>query len=91
MKELEEITPLPSNDDPSDILYSEIQEAIRILKGNKSPGSDRITAETLQVGEKRWALEIHKLCNKAWNGGIIPESWNKSIPVAIPKKGDLSK
>ena len=26
IKELEEITPLPSNDDPSDILYSEIQE-----------------------------------------------------------------
>ena len=88
IKELEEITPLRSNDDPSDILYSEIQEAIRILKRNKSPGSDRIIAETFQVGEERWALEIHKLCNKAWHGGIIPESLNKSILVAIPKKGD---
>lgn len=42
VKELEEITPI-NNEDPQDILYSEVQEAIRALKMNKSPGLDGIT------------------------------------------------
>lgn len=43
VKELEDIT--PSNDeDPQDILYAEVDRAIRSLKANKSPGSDGITA-----------------------------------------------
>ena len=33
---------------------------------------------------------MHKLCNKAWEEGTIPEEWGKSILVPIPKKGDLS-
>ena len=91
VKELERITSLSSNEDPSDILYREIQEAIPILKRNKSPGFDRITAEALQAGGERQPIEIHKLCSRAWNGGTIPESWNKSIRVPIPKKGDLKE
>ena len=91
VKELEEITPLPSHEDPPDILYSEIQEAIRTLKRNKSPGPDGIAAEALQAGGEQLAHAIHKLCNKAWNEGIIPEGWNKSTLVPIPKKGDLSE
>ena len=89
VKELEEITP-PSNEDPQDIQYAEVQKAIRSLKCNKSPGSDGITAEMLQAGWKQLARQIHKLCNKAWHEGTISEGWSKSIPVPIPKKGDLS-
>ncbi|CAF4444579.1 unnamed protein product, partial [Didymodactylos carnosus] len=78
VKELEEITPL-NNEDPQDILYCEVQEAIRALKRNKSPGSDGITSEMLQAGGEQLAHEIHKLCNKAWHEGTIPEEWGKSI------------
>jgi hypothetical protein len=90
VKELEEITPV-NNEDPQDILYSEVQEAIRTLKKNKSPGSDGITSEMLQAGGEQLAHEIHKLCNKAWDEGTIPGEWGKSILVPIPKKGDLSE
>jgi hypothetical protein len=90
VKELEEITSL-NNEDPQDILYSEVQEAIRALKKNKSPGSDGITSEMLQAGGEQLAHEIHKLCNKAWHEGTIPGEWGKSILVPIPKKGDLSE
>ena len=64
---------------------------MRILKINKSPRPDRITAEVLQAEGEQLAHEIHKLCNKAWNEGTVPEDWNKPIPVPIPKKGDLSE
>ena len=74
-KELEEITP-PNNDDSHDILYSEVEEAIKTRKRNKSPGSDGITAELLQA--------------VAWCEGAIPEQWGKSILVPISKKRDLS-
>ena len=88
-KELEEITP-PNNEESHDILYSEIEDAINTLKRNKSPGSDGITAELLQAGGEQLTRQIHKLCNKAWEEGTIPEEWGKSILVPIPKKGDLS-
>jgi hypothetical protein len=90
VKELEEITPL-NNDDPQDILYCEIREAIHTLKKNKSPGSDGITSEMLQAGGEQLAHEIHKLCNKAWHESTIPGEWGKSILVPIQKKGDLSE
>ena len=49
VEELEEITPF-IDEDPQDILYAEVQAAIGMLKKNKSPGSDGITAEMLQAG-----------------------------------------
>ncbi|CAM4876466.1 unnamed protein product [Rotaria socialis] len=89
VKELEDISP-PENEDPRDILYSEVKAAINSLKRNKSPGSDGVTAEMLQAGGEPLSRQIHKLCNKVWHEGTIPEEWGKSILVPIPKKGDLS-
>ena len=48
-KHLEMITPT-STEEPQNILYSEVEEAIHTLKRNKSPGSDEITAEIIQAG-----------------------------------------
>ncbi|CAF4955483.1 unnamed protein product [Rotaria socialis] len=78
-------------EDPQDILYSEVEEAIRTLKSNKSSGSDGTTAEMIQAGDEQLVHEIHKLCNKAWHERAIPEDWWKSILVPIPKKGDSSE
>lgn len=89
VKELEQITP-SSEDNPSGILYSEIEDAITKLKKNKSPGTDGITAEMLQAGGKALIHKIHELCNRAWNDETIPEQWGRSILVPIPKKGDIS-
>ncbi|CAF5052076.1 unnamed protein product, partial [Rotaria magnacalcarata] len=88
IKELVDIEP-PEDEVHQDILYSEVQTAINSLKRNKSPGSDGITAEMLQAGGEPLSRQIHKLCNKAWHEGTIPEEWGKSILVPIPKKGDL--
>ncbi|CAM4989584.1 unnamed protein product, partial [Rotaria socialis] len=45
----------------------------------------------LQAGGEALARQMHKLCNRAWYEGTIPEEWGKSILVPIPKKGDLSE
>ena len=52
VKELDEITP-PNDEDLQDILYAEVEKAIRSLKCHKSPGGEQL------------ARQIHKLCNKA--------------------------
>lgn len=64
VKELEAIFS-SYKEDPQDIFCSEVEEPIRTLKPNKSPGSDGITAEMIQAGGEQRAHEIHKLCNKA--------------------------
>ena len=40
---------LISTEKPKNILHSEIEEAISTLKRNKSTGSGRVTAETIQA------------------------------------------
>ncbi|CAF3702999.1 unnamed protein product, partial [Rotaria socialis] len=90
VKELESIFP-SYEEDPQDILYTEVEQAIHTLKNNKSPGSDGITAEMIQAGGEQLIRQIHALCNKAWHQGVIPKEWGKSILVPIPKKGDLSE
>ena len=49
-RDLKKIIPT-STGEPQNILCSEVEEAIRTLKRNKSPGSDGITAEMIQAGE----------------------------------------
>ena len=89
VRELQEIAPLTS-DNSHDILCSEVQDAIHTLKINKSPGSDAITVEILQAGGEQLVRQMHKLGNKAWDVGTIPEEWGESILAPIPKKGDLT-
>ena len=72
VKELEHITP-SWEDNSAGISYGEIEDAITKLKKNKSPGTDQITAEMLQVGGEQLVHEIHELCNRAWKEEIIPE------------------
>ena len=48
-KDLKMITPT-STEQPQNILFSEVEEAISALERNKSQESDEITAEIIQVG-----------------------------------------
>ena len=87
-KALKKITPT-STEEPQNILYFKVEEALRTLKRNKSPGPDGITAEMIQAGGEQLVRQIHQLCNKAWSKSTVPEEWSKSILVPIPKKGIL--
>ena len=89
--ELDQIAPPPNDDETHDILYEEVEAAVKRLKKNKSPGIDNITGEMIQAGGDRVAEEIHGICNQIWQEGRVPEEWAKSVIITIPKKGDLAE
>lgn len=89
LEELEMISPPPKDDENDNILYEEVEEAIKHLKRNKSPGVDGIRGEMIKAGGKELVKEIHEICKQVWREGKIPEEWTKSVLVTIPKKGDL--
>ena len=78
-RDLKKITPT-GTEEPHNILYSEVEEAIRTLKRNKSPGSNGITAEMIQEGGEQLLRQIHRLYNKAWSESIIPERMEQLCP-----------
>ena len=78
------------NEDSEDIiLMSEIQEAIKMLKKDKSPGVDNIPGELIQAGGEHMATALHNICNQIWKNVKWPQSWTRSLVIPLPKKGDL--
>jgi hypothetical protein len=61
----------------------EVQVAIAKLKRYKSPGSDQIPAELIQVGGDILRSKIHKLITSIWNKAKLPDQWKESIIVPV--------
>uniref|UniRef100_A0A8D8RW96 Craniofacial development protein 2 n=1 Tax=Cacopsylla melanoneura TaxID=428564 RepID=A0A8D8RW96_9HEMI len=66
----------------------EVENAIKILKNNKAPGEDGITAEVLKAGGNVTAKEIHKLILEVWEKEDLPQEWTEALIIPIHKKGD---
>ena len=64
--------------------------AIENLKGHKSPDTDQIPAELIQVGGRTIHYQIHKLSVSILNKEELPEKWKESFIVPIHKKGDTT-
>jgi hypothetical protein len=62
--------------------------AIAKLKGYKTPDSDQIPAELIQVGGETLQSEIHKLTNSIWSKEELPDKWEQFITVTVYKNGD---
>ena len=70
----------------------ELDKAISLLKRNKAPGVDNITAKILKDGGdidavREWLLRI---CQLIWETESTPAEWSKGIILPLPEKGDLS-
>ncbi|XP_046679269.1 uncharacterized protein LOC124366713 [Homalodisca vitripennis] len=70
------------------LIEREIEEIIRKMRNNKSPGSDTITAEMLKYGGEELLKVIHELISKVWEQERMPEEWKKGLIIPIYKKGD---
>lgn len=84
-----------------DFGYGEVMGCLQKLRHNKAPGPDGVISEFLQSCVKRgvepgsfehtpMGLALVGLINTMWKYGVIPKTWQNSIVVAIPKKGDLA-
>ncbi|XP_072947691.1 uncharacterized protein [Epargyreus clarus] len=69
------------------ILKSEVQNALRKLKNNKSAGIDTIFAEELKCLSDISERLLLDLCNQVWRTGKWPTDWKQSLLVPIHKKG----
>jgi hypothetical protein len=67
--------------DPSVHGPSHLEGEIAIAKSKKykSPGSDQILAELIQVGGETLLSAIHKLINSIWNKEELPVRWKGSL------------
>jgi len=67
----------------------EIQEIIKNLKGMKTPGTDNINAELLQVAGPHMTQRIQELILNIGRSEKMPNEWNKSVICPIYKKGEI--
>jgi Reverse transcriptase (RNA-dependent DNA polymerase) len=69
---------------------AEIEDIIRKMKNNKSPGTNNITAEQLKYGGTTLKREITELIQEVWRTERMPEAWKNAVILPIHKKGDVS-
>ncbi len=73
------------------IVREEIEQAVKKLKCNKSPGTDNIPAELLKAGGDHMIDVLLKICNLTLKTGEWPTKWTESILLPLPKKGNIRK
>jgi len=84
MEEIEEINPVKM-DQP--FTADEIEDAIKSLKNNKSPGIDNISAELLKYGPEEINEQIADIFNTIAETGEPPSEISQGILIPIPKPG----
>ena len=73
------------------ILKSEVENAINMLKNDKTPGNDNISAELIKHGGESIIKIYTEICQHIWKTKIWPDQWTKSLIIPIPKKVDTKK
>jgi hypothetical protein len=58
------------------------------LQRCKSPGTDHISTQLIQVGGNTIHSEIHRLINCIWGKEEMPHQWKEPIILPVYKKGD---
>ena len=65
------------------ITNKDIRKAINLLKNNKAPGSDAITAEALKAGGENIVNILDKVFNKIMETEDIPADFSKMLVTPI--------
>ena len=71
-----------------EITLSEVRNAIKRLKNNKSPGPDNIHGEILKLFENDQLKILTRLLNKIYETGEFPGDWLASTFIPLPKKAN---
>ena len=74
-----------------DILECEVKWALESIATNKASGGDGIPLELFQILEDDAVKVLHSLCQQIWKTQQWPQDWNRSLFIAIPKKGNAKE
>ena len=66
---------------------SEVEEKIKLLKTDSSPGPDKISARLLQLFASRLAGPLTSIFNSSVTSGEVPTDWRLANITPIFKKG----
>eukprot|EP00112_Aurelia_sp_Birch-Aquarium-sp1_P003205 Seg1357.6 transcript_id=Seg1357.6/GoldUCD/mRNA.D3Y31 product="hypothetical protein" protein_id=Seg1357.6/GoldUCD/D3Y31 len=61
------------NEDGPELLKTEIRHAIKMIKGGKAPGADKIMIEHMKALDEEAVDIVLNLCKQIYDTGIIPE------------------
>lgn len=73
------------------ILRSEVETALSVLKKNKAPGPDQITAEVLRSLGDLASNALYNIVNNIWQTGVWPKDWTESVILPLHKKGSTKR
>ena len=77
-----------SNEVVEDVTREEINNIVQVLKNNKSPGQNLISAENIKYGGEIIKEKIYELIKDIWTRETLPKAWSTSIIIPLFKKGD---
>lgn len=69
----------------------EVRETINNLKNWKAPGFDNILSELIKYSGENMYNFMYRTCHWVWLEEVMPETWNESIIIPLPKKGDKTE
>ena len=62
-----------------------IELRVRRLKNGKAAGKDEVTEELIKGGGNRVVDWILRLCNMAFESGVVPENWISAVIIRLYK------
>uniref|UniRef100_A0A8D8RWT4 Craniofacial development protein 2 n=1 Tax=Cacopsylla melanoneura TaxID=428564 RepID=A0A8D8RWT4_9HEMI len=80
-----------NDDEDDDLMWSDVEFAMKFLKTGKSPGNDEISGELLKHAGIVGVHWIYRLFRKIWNKKQIPIEWKDGIIIPLFKKGDRKR
>ena len=67
---------------------------MRKFKNGKATGKDEVTGEMIKGGNDMVVEWIWRLCNMAFENGVVPEDWRSAVILlclCIPEHEDVEK
>lgn len=74
----------------TNILRSEFEYALKIMKANKAPGPDNVNTELLQYAGTKTKEELFKLIHDVYNTGTVPKDFYKTTLLLLPVRRQIN-
>ena len=72
--------------DNMQVMKEYVEEALRTLKGGRSPGADHIPAELFKLGGPEMIKVLATLNQRIWKTNEWPKEWTQSMIIPLQKK-----